>query len=102
MLKLVEKDVPNLLEFETTNLLEQFLRGYKGTEQYFNSPTLFYLLNNGIEKEDIINIGWLNSKYISSLSLSQRMKYGLPINCEEENSLMKVLKKTKKYQQFNH
>ncbi|MEG1313056.1 MAG: hypothetical protein RSD40_01950 [Bacilli bacterium] len=102
MLKLVEKDVPNLLEFETTNLLEQFLRGYKGTEQYFNSPTLFYLLNNGIEKEDILNISWLNSKYISSLSLSQRMKYGLPINCEEENSLMKVLKKTKKYQQFNH
>ncbi|MEG1597172.1 MAG: hypothetical protein RR359_02740 [Bacilli bacterium] len=102
MLKLIEKDAPNLFEFEATNLLEQFLRGYKGTKQYFNSPTLFYLLNNGIEKEDIINIGWLNSKYMSSLYLSQRMKYGLPINCEEENSLMMVLKKTKKYQHFNH
>ncbi|MEG1900269.1 MAG: hypothetical protein RR161_01805 [Bacilli bacterium] len=57
MLKLIEKDAPNLFEFEATNLLEQFLRGYKGTKQYFNFPTLFYLLNNGIEKEDIINIG---------------------------------------------
>lgn len=103
LLSHIKKYVPNLLEFEQTNKLENLLRGFKYDSGFLISPTITYLLES--ENAHSLNkFEWFNQDYYKCLhqskemySLEDRLKYGLMIDDKEFEYCDYTLKTSRKY-----
>lgn len=102
LLTQIKKYVPNLLEFEQTNKLENLLRGfYQESEIY--SPTAAYLIQNG-KSQMLHEFNWYDEDYHKLLekskanySFEDRLKYGLMIDEEEFDYCDQIIKTSRKY-----
>lgn len=106
-LRKIEEFIPNLVNLEDANKLEQMLLGYDFraniiiSSKIRPSPTIQYLQGLGV---DMNSFDWydeipqkcfeLSRKYYS---LNDRLKYGLPVNDFEFGECLKILKNTIKY-----
>ena len=66
----IKEYVPNLLEFEQTNKLEQLLRGFDYKEGFIYPPTVLYLIQNG-NAQALNRFDWYNEDYYKCLQQSK-------------------------------
>lgn len=100
----IKEFIPNLLDFENTNLLENMLRGYECQEYQegiIMPPTFHYLLQSG---QSLQQFEWFDSEYSKCLEftkekykLKDRMKFGLLIDEDEFDYIAQTIQKSKKY-----
>lgn len=95
--------VPNLLEFEKTNWLENMLRGYEYKDGVIMPPTIYYLIQKG-SNSSLQQFDWFDTNYAKCLNLTKekyslhdRMKFGLIIDETEYNHCYQTLQMSKKY-----
>lgn len=103
-LELIKEYTPNLIEFEKDNVFENLLRGYFYSNGKITSPTIEYAKASG-QVETLKKFDWYSkseenflSKVEKSLSLEERLNYGLPIRKKEYSDLANKLLLSKKYQ----
>lgn len=99
----IEGKVPNLLDFERTNVLETKLSGYTYDKGRIVSPTLEYIASTG-KGIALQKFEWFNkdsraclNNVKSVLSLDERLTYGLPIDKTEFIGCSQALLSSKKY-----
>ena len=99
----ISSEVPNLVDFEKTSILESKLRGYTYDKGMIVSPTIDYLVSTG-KSLALQKFEWFNKdsraclKNVQSMfSLDERLTYGLPIDSSEFMESSKALLSTKKY-----
>lgn len=103
LLSHIKEYVPNLIQFEQTNKLENLLRGFDYNSGFLISPTISYLQQNG-NAQSLNRFNWYDKDYFSCLekakanySLDDRLKYGLMIDDKEFDSCLEYLKMSPKY-----
>ena len=99
----ISSEVPNLVDFEKTSILESKLRGYTYDKGMIVSPTIDYLVSTG-KSLALQKFEWFNKdsraclKNVQSLfSLDERLMYGLPIDSSEFINCSQTLLSSKKY-----
>lgn len=99
----ISSEVPNLVDFEKTSILESKLRGYTYDKGMIVSPTVDYLVSTG-KSFALQKFEWFNKdsraclKNVQSMfSLDERLTYGLPINSSEFINCSQTLLSSKKY-----
>lgn len=99
----IESVVPNLLDFEKTNILESRLRGYTYDKGVIVSPTIDYIVSTG-RGLALQKFEWFNKdsraclkNVQSKFSLDERLMYGLPIDKHEFMQSSRELLSSKKY-----
>lgn len=99
----IEDKVPNLLNFEKTNVLETKLSGYTYDKGRIVSPTLEYITSTG-KGFALQKFEWFNKDHRicldnvkEALSLDERLMYGLPIDKTEFIRNSQTLLSSKKY-----
>lgn len=103
-LKPIKEYTPNLIEFEQTNVFENLLRGYFYNLGAIASPTLEYgKISRKFNR--LKKFLWYDEndqeclrKAKESLSLKERLNYGLPIDTNEFDDLSNSLVLARKYQ----
>lgn len=103
-LKPIKEYTPNLIEFEQTNVFENLLRGYFYNLGAIASPTLEYgKISRKFNR--LKKFPWYDEndqeclrKAKESLSLKERLNYGLPIDTNEFDDLSNSLVLARKYQ----
>lgn len=103
LLSHIKEYVPNLIEFEQTNKIENLLRGFDYDLCYISSPTISYLHQNG-NSQALKRFDWYDENYLKCLekskdtySLVDRLKYGLMIDENEFDRCTEIIKLSKKY-----
>lgn len=102
MLEIIKVFTPNLIDYEETSQMENFLRGYKEYWGMIIAPTYEYILDPGALQKLSKFHAYLN--YDDSLkgikkyhSLETRLTYGLPIDWQEYQYGQDVVQMSKKY-----
>lgn len=104
----ISDEVPKLIEFENSCILESKLRGYTFDKGRIISPTIDYLISTG-KSFALQKFEWFNKdsrvclKNVQSLfSLDERLTYGLPIDSSEfiNCSILCFLLKNIQYKKF--
>lgn len=99
----ISSEVPNLVDFEKTSILESKLRGYTYDKGMIVSPTVDYLVSTG-KSLALQKFEWFNKDSRACLknaqsmfSLNDRLMYGLPIDSSEFINCSQALLSSKKY-----
>lgn len=103
ILENIKEYVPNLIDFEITNLLENMIRGYTDKGDYIEPPTIRYLLDNG-NQVGLSKFDWYDDDAYKALkkskdnySLNDRLNFGLMIDEDEYYKSKQMLQYSKKY-----
>ncbi len=104
LLSYIATFAPNLIDFFKVELLESIILSYERVNDTIISPTLEYFHLIGVEKYLPIFV-WYNKEdfdtmslqYRENFSLSNRLLYGFPINKEEYEMYMDILKRSRKW-----
>jgi len=100
----IQKEIPNLCEYEFYNYLKSLLCGYEVSDDVLCIPTITYI--NGMEYRqkwsefDFYdpNPNAMNAKLFNQHPFIERLSFGLPVTAEEYINTNKVLSKYDKFQ----
>ncbi len=101
ILNYIKNFVPNVIKYQEFCKLQDSLRGYISMNEFIKAPTISFVKMLG-EEESLNKFEWYDSNHTICLdkskhmySLYDRLKYGLPIDAYECESVYKSLVKMK-------